>query len=62
MSIVLKQNGRIAYYLVTGTSLAPGAKFWYARGGMPAGSYDVVVTLTLNGKTATARDITFTVG
>ena len=62
MTVAVKQNGQVVYYLVTNQYLAPGAPYWYARYGMAAGAYHIVVTVTINGKTATARDIPFTIG
>ena len=62
MTVAIKQNGQVVYNLVVNQYLAPGAPYWYARYGMAAGAYHMVVTVTINGKTATARDIPFTIG
>ncbi len=35
--------------------------YWQPSGGAPSGNYDVQVSMTINGKDATAADITFTV-
>ena len=62
MTVVVKQNGQVMYTLVTGQYISPSAQYWYARYGMVAGKYDMVVIVTINGQPATARDIPFTVG
>ena len=62
MKVAVEQNGRVMYPMLTESQLAQGTHYWYGQYGIPAGSYDLVVTVTINGKTATARDIPFTVG
>jgi hypothetical protein len=63
MTIQIRQQGTVFVALVQNFPIGPGAEslyFW--RTGLGPGTYDVQITLQLSGHTATARDITFTVG
>lgn len=62
MTVALRENGGVLYVLATGVYISPNESLWYARFGLGPGSYDMLVTLNINGKTATAADIKFTVG
>ncbi len=61
MTIRALQGGYVVATLVYGQYLAAGGSYWYYHG-LPAGSYDMVVTITLDGYPAVARDLYFTVG
>lgn len=62
MTVVIRQHGTVLYTMVSGQFVSPGASYWYARFGLPSGTYDVLVTMPINGGTGVARDLTFTVG
>lgn len=62
MTVAIRQHGTVLYTLVSGQFVSPGSKYWYARYGLPAGTYDMLVTMPINGTAAVARDLTFTVG
>ncbi len=62
MTVEIRQGGQTLYTLVSGQFASPGSSYWYSRYGLPAGQYDMHVTLQWNGKTGTARDLAFRVG
>lgn len=62
MSVTIRQDGRVLYTMVSGQYISAGSHYWYSRYGLPSGTYDMVVTLQIDGRSATARDIQFTVG
>jgi hypothetical protein len=62
MSVMIRQGGQVLYTMVYGQYVSPGSHYWYSRYGVPPGTYDMLVTLQIDGQTATARDIQFTVG
>ncbi|MGZ6392254.1 MAG: protein kinase domain-containing protein, partial [Ktedonobacterales bacterium] len=62
MSVTIRQGGQVLYTMVSGQYISAGSHYWYSRYGLPSGTYDMVVTLQINGRNATARDIQFTVG
>lgn len=62
MTVVIRQHGTVLYTMVSGRYVSSGASYWYARFGLPSGTYDVLVTMPINGGTGVARDLTFTVG
>ncbi len=62
MTMQIRQAGTVLYTMTRNTYLAPGSSYWYSHSGLAAGTYDVRITLQLSGGTATARDMTFTVG
>jgi hypothetical protein len=60
VTVVIRSNGAIVRTLMSQRSLAKGGT--YSQGHtLGAGSYDMLITVTINGKTATAKDIPFTV-
>lgn len=61
-SITIKQGGAVVYTLASGNYIGPDQAFFVYRYGIAAGSYDAVITQTIDGKDATAADIQFTVG
>ncbi|WIG58081.1 MAG: Serine/threonine protein kinase PrkC, regulator of stationary phase [Ktedonobacterales bacterium] len=62
MTIVIRHNGQTVYKITSGVYLSPSAGYSYYRYGIASGTYDVLVTLPVNGQTAVARDLTFTIG
>ncbi len=62
VTVTLRQNGQALATMAQNVYLSPGASYYFFRYGLHTGSYDMLVTMTLQGKTATARDIAFTVG
>lgn len=62
MSVMIRQGGQALYTMVYGQYVSPGSHYWYSRYGVPSGTYDMLVTMQIDGHTATARDIQFTVG
>lgn len=58
---IVDDQGRVLR-LASGFFISPNASFYFFRNALASGSYTLVVTLTLNGQTATARSINFTVG
>jgi len=61
MTIQIRQNGVVVQTLVNGQYLAANGSYWYYHS-LAAGNYDALVTITLNGYQAVARDLYFTVG
>jgi serine/threonine protein kinase len=62
MNIVIRQNGVVIMAMSPAdVYLSPNGSYFYVRNIGP-GTYDVLVTITLKGYRAVARDITFTVG
>jgi len=58
MTIAIRQNGQTAYTLVYGRYISPSASYYYFTSHVfSAGTYDVLVTLNINGTTAVARDL-----
>jgi len=62
MTVEIRQGGQTLYTLVSGQFASPGSTYWYSRYGLPAGQYDMRVTLWWNGNSGTARDLAFRVG
>ncbi|HEX8034768.1 MAG TPA: protein kinase [Ktedonobacterales bacterium] len=62
MNVTIRQGGQVLYTMVNGQYISAGSHYWYSRYGLPSGTYDMLVTLQINGRNATARDIQFTVG
>jgi serine/threonine protein kinase len=63
MNVQIRQKGTVFVALVQNLPIGPGGgSLYFYRYGLGPGTYDMLVTLQLNGHTATARDITFTVG
>ena len=62
MTVTIRQGGQTLYTLVYSQYVSAGSHYWYSRYGLPSGTYNMVVTLQINGHSATARDIQFTVG
>jgi serine/threonine protein kinase len=62
VTIQIRHAGQVWYTLLRNQQLAPGSAYWYSRYAVPAGSYDMLVSMTIQGRQAVARDISFTVG
>jgi serine/threonine-protein kinase len=62
MNIVIRQNGAVVMAMSSPPNiyLAPNGSYYYQRSLGP-GTYDALVTITLNGYQAVARDLPFTV-
>jgi hypothetical protein len=60
VTVVVRQNGATIRTLIS--NLYPSGGVYYTQGHtLDAGSYDMLVTMQINGKQAVARDIAFTV-
>lgn len=62
MTVAIRQNGQVLYVLTTGVYVSPNESLWYARFGLGGGTYDMLVTININGTNAVAADPKFTVG
>jgi serine/threonine-protein kinase len=62
MTVQIRRGGTLLYTVVRNQYLAPGSSYWYSHYGLGAGTYDMLVTVQINGLTGTARDLQFTVG
>ena len=62
MTVAIRQNGQVVSVLASGVYVSPNESLWYARFGLSRGAYDMLVTMRLNGRDATAADLKFTVG
>ncbi|HEU5343889.1 MAG TPA: serine/threonine-protein kinase [Ktedonobacterales bacterium] len=61
ITVQVRQNGAVIRTLISNLRASSGAS--YSQGHtLPAGSYDMYVTMQINGKKAVADDIAFTVG
>jgi serine/threonine protein kinase len=61
VSIAVRQNGAVIYPVANNVYLSYPGHYYFGRYAVAPGSYDMWVTMTVQGKTATARDIPFTV-
>ncbi|HET9979581.1 MAG TPA: hypothetical protein VFQ32_04015, partial [Ktedonobacterales bacterium] len=58
MTVAIRQNGQVLYRMVYGKYISPSASyFYYTNHPFGSGTYDVQVTLTINGTVAVARDL-----
>lgn len=62
MTVAIRQNGQVLFVLTSGVFVSPNESLWYARFGLSAGTYDMRVTININGRDAVAADPKFTVG
>jgi serine/threonine protein kinase len=60
VTVAIRQGGTIIYVLAQQLYLSPNSSYFFFRYGLPAGTYDMVVTMSVNGQTAVARDLVFT--
>ena len=63
-SVHVQSEGHTIVSLADNTSLGAGQNeylYWLPNGGAPSGQYDVLISMTINGRNATAADISFTV-
>lgn len=59
MTITVRQNGQVVYTMAYNINISPSASYWYYTAHVfSSGTYDVLVTLNINGTTAVARDLT----
>lgn len=59
VTVVVRQNGAIVRTLIDNLFTHAGSSYTYGHT-LPPGSYDMLVTMQINGTVATARDIKFT--
>ena len=58
----IRQSGAILHYVVKDLNLGPNSSgFYFEQYVLASGTYDMLVTMPINGKEAVARDLTFTV-
>ncbi|MGH2514887.1 MAG: serine/threonine-protein kinase [Ktedonobacterales bacterium] len=62
VTVAIRRNGATVYTMLSGKYLTPQHGYYYYTYGLAPGTYDMLVTMPLNGTTAVARDIAFTVG
>lgn len=59
MTVAIRQNGQVMYTMVYGRYISPSSSYYYyTNHAFSSGTYDVLVTLNINGSTAVARDLT----
>jgi serine/threonine protein kinase len=62
VTISIRQGGAILHYVARDLNLGPNASaFEFEQYVLASGSYDMLVTVQINGKEAVARDLTFSV-
>ena len=58
MTIAFRHNGQVVYTLAYNINIAPSSWGYYVTShAFSSGSYDVLVTLNINGATGVARDL-----
>lgn len=58
MTVAIRQNGQVLYRMVYGQYISPSSSYYYFTSHVfSSGTYDVQVTLTINGTVAVARDL-----
>ena len=58
MTVTIRQGGSTIYRVGYGQYISPSASYYYYTSHVfSSGTYDVLVTLTINGTTAVARDL-----
>ncbi len=58
MTVAIRQGGQVVYTMAYGINISRSASyFYYTSHVLNAGTYDVLVTLNINGTTAVARDL-----
>jgi hypothetical protein len=59
MTVAIRQGGQVVYTMVYGRYISQSSTYYYYTSHVfSPGTYDVLVTLSINGTTAVARDIT----
>jgi hypothetical protein len=61
ISVTIRQTGAVKYTMAQQLYLGPGSSYYLYRYGIPSGTYDVLVTVSIDGHTAVARDLSFTI-
>lgn len=62
VTIAVVQGGQTVLVLDSGIYIAPGSHYFKYTYGLSAGSYTMVVTVQINGRTGVARSIPFSIG
>ena len=58
MTVAIRQNGQLIYRIGYGQYISPSSSYYYYTSrAFSSGTYDVQVTLTINGTVAVARDL-----
>ena len=58
MTVAIRQGGQVVYTMAYGINISRSASYFYFTSHvLNAGTYDVLVTLNINGTTAVARDL-----
>ena len=60
-TVTLRQGGTILYVLKQQLYLSPISSYFFYRYGLAPGTYDMLVTMPVNGRIAVARDLVFTI-
>jgi hypothetical protein len=60
ITVVARSNGHVVQTIFSGKSIAAGRNYYQGHT-IPSGSYDMLITVQINGKTGVAKDIPFTV-
>jgi hypothetical protein len=60
ITVVARSNGRVVQTIFSGRSFGAGTDYYQGHT-FAAGSYDMLITVQINGKTGIAKDIPFTV-
>jgi serine/threonine protein kinase len=58
-TVTIRQAGTILYILASQIYLSPSSSYYFFRYGLAAGTYDMVVTMPVNGRIAVAWDLVF---
>jgi hypothetical protein len=62
VTVAITQGGTVVHYMANSLYLSPNASYYYyEQFVLSSGSYHMLVTMPINGKTAVARDLVFTV-
>jgi hypothetical protein len=63
MTVTIRQAGRVVRTMTSNFAFAPGASYYFytTSGNLGTGSFDLVVTATVEGQQGVARDIRFTI-
>jgi hypothetical protein len=64
MTVTIRQGGRVVRTMASNFAFAPGAHYYFytTSGNLGSGSFELVVTATVEGQQGVARDIRFTIG
>jgi serine/threonine protein kinase len=64
MTVTIRRGGRVVRTMTSGFAIAPGAHYYFytSSSNLGSGTFDLVVTVAVQGGQGVARDIRFTVG